>query len=245
MTSINTADSAAKRRTAIITALGLVMLLTGSLLLALRYDLYSVQTTVMEPAAGRGQHLLMVSKPESAQLRTGDVVVVDSGGWADEPPGRDYILRIGAIGGDTITCCTESGKITVNGSVQELANITGEAPGAPTFGVKVPEGHVFLLGDRRDIARDSRAHLGLNGGTVPVSSVKGRVVAKVAPPGAIPGVDSANGISVNPLDPDGTYLYASVLVLLGAIALLYSLVQVLKARPWQRSNTAIPTPIMR
>ncbi|WP_175543769.1 signal peptidase I [Micromonospora pattaloongensis] len=223
-----------------IAVVSLVLLLAGSVLLALRYDLYPVQTTVMDPAVGRGQQVLVASQTNGAQLRTGDVVVVASDGWADEPAGMDYILRVGAVAGDTILCCTDAGKVTVDGAVKEPPTITGDAPGAPAFNVKVPDGRVFLLGDRRDIARDSRAHLGLDGGTVPLSAVKGRVVAKLAPPGSVSGLDSGTGVSVNPLDPDGTYLYAAVLVLLGLIGLVYALVRALKARPRRPGESAVP-----
>jgi signal peptidase I len=220
----------ARGRTAIVGLVSVVLLVAGALTLGLRYDLYPVRTTVMGPAVERGQQVLVAPLADGADLRAGDVVVAESGGWSDEPPGAEYILRVGAVGGEKVSCCGAQGEVLVNGAVRDAATVSGNATGAPEFSVTVPNGRIFLLGDRRDIARDSRSHLSRLGGTVPVSAVKGRVVAKIAPPGTVPGLGSTGAISANPFDPIGTYIYAAALLALGVIGLLYTLVRMLSAR---------------
>jgi signal peptidase I len=238
MELIGAGDQPARRRTGLVALVSVVLLAAGALILGLRYDFYLAQTTVMGPAVERGERVLVAPLADGAGLEAGQVVIVESGGWSDEPSGAEYILRVGAVGGDTVSCCGTQGEVLVNGAVRDAATVSGNAPGAPAFTVTVPKGRVFLLGDRRDIARDSRAHLGQAGGTVPLSAVKGRAVAKIVPPGAVPGIGSAVTVSANPLDSAGMYGYAAALLVLGAIGLLYALVRVLLALSRRRGRAA-------
>ncbi|MFF9022242.1 signal peptidase I [Streptomyces eurythermus] len=88
--------------------------------------------------------------------------------------------RVIGVGGDRVACCTSVGaeaRITVNGRpVREPYVYEGDADGVNrSYDVKVPEGRLFLLGDRRSDARDSRFFASDHGGTVPVDAVRGRV----------------------------------------------------------------------
>ncbi|MFD6422649.1 signal peptidase I [Streptomyces sp. NPDC060198] len=174
-----------------------------------------------------------------AEPQRGDVVVFkDPGGWLGEsgtastdtaPAGvrqakelltfigllpsadeQDLIKRVIAVGGDTVKCCGEDGRLTVNGvAVDEPYLNLGDVPSAIQFEVKVPEGRIFVMGDHRSNSADSRYHLG-NGfdGTVPLSDVVGRAVVIAWPVGswATPGhrdafagvPDAAAGASAAP-----------------------------------------------
>ena len=88
---------------------------------------------------------------------------------------RDGLLtsgRVVAQGGDTVNI--DSQGLLVNGSHQREQGITDEttqvADGV-TFPLTVPEGSVFLLGDNRDEAVDSRIV-----GCVPVEQTLGKVI---------------------------------------------------------------------
>ena len=85
--------------------------------------------------------------------------------------GKRSVGRIAAREGDVVTL-DESGAVLVNGTVQ-----TGEilyptfAEGELTYPYRVPSGSVFLLGDHRNAACDSRAQ-----GAIPLGDVEGKVI---------------------------------------------------------------------
>ncbi|MFE0644688.1 signal peptidase I [Streptomyces sp. NPDC058877] len=136
----------------------------------------------------------------------GDVVVFkDPGNWlqhdveppADDPIGikqakqaltfigllpsaddRDLIKRVVAVGGDTVRCCGEDGRISVNGvPLDEPYLYPGNPPSTIPFEVEVPQGRIFVLGDHRSDSADSRFHLDEEEhGTVSEEQVVGRAV---------------------------------------------------------------------
>lgn len=96
--------------------------------------------------------------------------------------GAAVVKRVVAVGGDTVSCCT-NGKLTVNGKQIDEAYLKGnvvEDKKIPS--VKVPKDRLFLLGDEREGSLDSSAHLSdAAQGTVARSAVTARVDAVVWP----------------------------------------------------------------
>lgn len=135
----------------------------------------------------------------------GEVVVFkDPGGWLPEPPpppdglrgaltsaltfvgllpsdsGSDLVKRVIGIGGDTVACCDAEGRIVLNGVPLNEDYIQGPTDQV-RFDVVVPPDSMFVMGDNRGDSRDSRYHLDVDGGAVPVTSAVGRVVLIVWP----------------------------------------------------------------
>jgi signal peptidase I len=137
----------------------------------------------------------------------GDVIVfADPGGWLDPngipsadnvvaqglevvglfPTGGHLVKRVIGVGGDTVACCDDKGRVTVNGTpLDERRYIApGEDPSLITFKQEVPEGYLWVMGDNRPESADSRMHLGdPGGGFVPEESVVGKVFAVIWPLG--------------------------------------------------------------
>lgn len=96
---------------------------------------------------------------------------------------KDFIKRVIGLPGDTVACCDEDGRVTVNGHpLNERDYIfPGDDPSTP-FDATVPEGRLWVMGDHRAASWDSRFHLQDPGnGTVPIDRVIGRAFAVVWP----------------------------------------------------------------
>jgi signal peptidase I len=115
--------------------------------------------------------------------RRGEVVVFEPPTrWAAGPGQSDFIKRVIGVDGDRVVCCDERYRITVNGvALDEDYLFPGDKPSEASFDVTVGSGRVFVLGDHRSDSGDSRVHLDLDGGTVPVNRMVGRAVATFWP----------------------------------------------------------------
>lgn len=136
-----------------------------------------VADDAMEPTLSAGDRVVVTSWGSPA---TGDVVLVRTPeGWAS--PADTSVARIVAVGGQRVVCCDDAGRITVDGSPLDEPYVAG-ATDQVDFDVAVPTGRVFVLADDRATARDSRALLDTEGGTLAVEDVLGRVVFVAWPP---------------------------------------------------------------
>jgi signal peptidase I len=106
------------------------------------------------------------------------------------PGEKDYIKRVIGVPGDHVACCDAQGHVTVNGHpLVETSYIytdpqTGEQnrPSDSKFKITVPAGHLWVMGDHREVSYDSRGHIGdPGGGTIPESRVIGRAFVVVWP----------------------------------------------------------------
>ncbi|WP_105973792.1 signal peptidase I [Streptomyces geranii] len=159
-------------------ALGCVLFLGGFVWGAIIYRPYTVPTDSMSPTIVAGDRVL-AQRIDGGEIKRGDVVVFTQETWGDVP----LVKRVVAVGGDTVSCCTD-GKLVVNGKQIKESYIpegqSAELMGIPS--VTVPEGRLFVLGDERTGSLDSTAHLteAFNG-TVARGAVAARVDAVVWP----------------------------------------------------------------
>lgn len=169
----------------------MAVLATG-LLRGLVIDVYTVHQDSMHPTLDDGERVLVdKGYPGDPGAQRGDIIVFDgtgsfapyeSGGGAvsqaaervghwfgvGSPPDT-YVKRVIGVGGDTVACCDEDGRVTVNGQALDEAYLF-EEPDAQTpasdtsFESQVPPGRVWVMGDHREVSIDSRALLGAPGG---------------------------------------------------------------------------------
>ncbi len=141
----------------------------------------------------------------SGDVKRGDIVVFDDpGGWLGPddsrqasnpvqraletvglyPTGGHLIKRVIGVGGDRIVCCTEQGKMTVDGKIlDEPYLLDQQAPASDqAFSVVVPKDHLWVMGDNRGNSADSRSHLGdPGGGFIADNEVVGKAWLRVWP----------------------------------------------------------------
>ncbi|WP_329081648.1 signal peptidase I [Streptosporangium sp. NBC_01469] len=136
------------------------------------FRLFWIPSESMENTLREGDGVI-VNKLHGAAER-GDVVVFK--GW----DGQDTIKRVMAVGGDTVKCCDAEKRITVNGIPLDERDYLhpDDFPSKEEFEKVVPEGRLWVMGDRRSASRDSRNHEEQEGeGTIAEDDVTGRAVA--------------------------------------------------------------------
>jgi signal peptidase I len=189
-----------------------LLLLAIALVLAVVIKSFFVQafyipSPSMEPQFIKNDRILVqkVSYWFGGSPQRGDIVVFkDPGGWlgAEEaetpsngvakvlahvglyPSGGHLVKRVIGVGGDRVVCCDSRGRLTVNGTpLDETSYLPkGTKPSLTRFDVRVPAGHLWVMGDNRNNSWDSRGHMGNpGGGFVPDDLVVGKVFALVWP----------------------------------------------------------------
>lgn len=137
------------------------------------------------------QDRLMVTRL-SRSFENGDILILDSSEACIQDSetnefitknglGKRIVKRLIAQGGDRVNIDFEQGIVYVNDVALDepyTNTLTKRDNGAFSYPLTVPEGYVFVLGDNRNISKDSRhPQVGL----VPEESVIGKVVLRIAP----------------------------------------------------------------
>ena len=189
-------------------------IIVSSLLRAFVGQMFIIPSESMENTLLEGDRVVV---QKMTDFQRGDAIVFrDPGGWLSEPvadpgpfdrvldfigvptqstPGH-LIKRVIGLPGDTVVCCDNENRITVNGhSLDESAYLYVDSddiqinPSDVRFKVVVPADRLFVMGDHRDVSADSRCHLsdlssnGRKGQVafVPIENVVGPAFAIAAP----------------------------------------------------------------
>jgi len=189
-----------------------LLLLAIALVLAIGIKYFFVQafyipSPSMEPMFIKNDRILVqkVSYWGDKTPKRGEIIVFkDPGEWLDGdetrtasnpitktleavglyPSGGHLVKRVIGVGGDRVKCCDKQGRVTVNGTpLDETSYLPkGTLPSDEEFDVRVPEEHLWVMGDNRDNSYDSRGHLGdPGGGMVSDDLVVGKVWALIWP----------------------------------------------------------------
>lgn len=110
------------------------------------------------------------------------------------PDERDFVKRVIATGGQTVQCCDDSKRVLVDGKPLDEPYLyfeDGRGGSQNEFSVvKVPEGHLWVMGDNRNNSSDSRAHVDdSTSGTIPIDNVIGKARLIVLPPSRWSGIN--------------------------------------------------------
>lgn len=147
---------------AVLAALAVCILVAGIMLPAMR-----VTGTGMAPTLTPGSIVLTLKGPHG---EAGDLVAV-------QVNGRLVARRVIASGGETVSIA-EDGIVSVSGKRLDEPYLKGQAVQGLTGEYQVPEGQLFLMGDNREEAVDSR-HAAM--GCVPEEMVSGRILLCIWP----------------------------------------------------------------
>lgn len=136
-------------------------------------EVFRIPSESMSPTLKVGDSVLAAkfayrfSEPER-----GDLAVFDG-------PEGTTIKRVVGLPGDTVA--VRDGVLVVNGDAKREPYVDYELTDSSFFGPeRVPEGHVFVMGDNRSNSLDSRSF-----GPVPEEDLTGKVVLRLAPLGRI------------------------------------------------------------
>ncbi|MDX6341639.1 MAG: signal peptidase [Trebonia sp.] len=172
----------------------------------------------MEPTVQPGDEMLA---DLGSAVRRGDVIVLrlPPGFSAQIPTGGDYVVRVIGLPGDQVACCESRGRVAVNyKALNETYLYPGDSPSTAPFSVTLGSGQLWVLGDHRSDAVDSRVW-----GPVPQSDVVGRV--EEISGGASPQVQTPQTFVAEGLaPPDGRTPTVLIPLGLGTLAALTLLV---------------------
>jgi signal peptidase I len=195
------ADGTRRRRRRRVLGFAIVVVAGAMLLPAFVARVYAVPSGSMEttlhgcPTCDNDHVLVDKISYGVAGPKPGDIVVfrVPAGWHNSELPGEadiDFIKRVIAIGGQTVSCCDDRNRVTVDGRPLDEPYIhfgpeNGPAQQASFGPVRVPAGQIWVMGDNRNDSVDSRAP---ENGPVPLSDVIGKARMIVLPLGRFGGI---------------------------------------------------------
>ena len=145
-------------------------------------------------------------------VRRGDIIILrlPSGFSTKISTGGDYVRRVIGLPGDRVACCDSRGRVTVDGKpLNETYLYPGDRPSEEPFSVTLGAGQLWVLGDHRSIAIDSRIW-----GPVPEGELAGRV--EEFPQVQTPQTFVAEGLA----PPDGRTPTVLIPLALGSLAVL-------------------------
>lgn len=128
----------------------------------------------MEPTLQDGDQILLRTIAYTPQR--GDAITTDS----HIPHGRPLAKRVIGIAGDVIDIDSETGAVSVNGTVLDEPYISAPSTQETTmkFPLTVPEGCVFAMGDNRPNSLDSRY---IEIGCIDARDIMGKMVLRLSP----------------------------------------------------------------
>jgi signal peptidase I len=139
----------------------------GAVLFTFMFGFLRYQEPHMDPAIKDGDMVIFHRYTKTGYLPR-DAIVFSVGG-------KQQVRRVVATAGDTVDI-TEQGLV-INGALQQEPDIhqkTERYTDGVSFPLTVPENQVFVLGDSRDGAEDSRIY-----GCVKIENTMGKVMAVI------------------------------------------------------------------
>lgn len=140
------------------------------------FRVITVDGNSMEPNFHNSDKLIISSMFYTPEK--GDIVVIDK----NTPLGKPIIKRIIATEGDTIKYERSTGDVYINGTKinEDYINIDNSITNPYEFDVEttIKKGHVFVMGDNRNVSNDSRNS---EIGQINAKNILGKAVIRIYP----------------------------------------------------------------
>ena len=131
-------------------------------------DTVTVSSDSMDPTVCTGDTVVLARLDHDTAIKVDDIVTFPS-----PADGQPAIKRVVAVAGQSVAI--QDAQLIVDGrEVQEPYVDHASIDGVYTATVTVPQGDVFVMGDRREISIDSREY-----GPIPTSIIDGRMIMKL------------------------------------------------------------------
>ena len=161
---------------------------------------FSVPSESMQPTIEPGDRLLVNRFVRGDDVQRGDIVVFDGTDVFPVGSGGDGGSAFGPLGALGRALGGLLALDTGTDYLKRVIGLPGDRPSDLTFDVRVPEGHLWVMGDHRSASGDSRSYLGRpGGGMVPVDEVIGQVTVRYWPPGRLGSLGGPGPVSTVPL----------------------------------------------
>lgn len=177
--------------------MSIIIVLVVSMIFSYVIHISVVDGNSMTPTLENGDRLIIRSLGYSPE--NGDIVVINNkeahlisdDGKVVRTDGINMIIvkRVIAVGGQTVDIDFESGSVFVDGNLLDekyISEPTTRDEFAFEYPLTVPEGYIFVMGDNRNISKDSR-HPDI--GLVDEKSIIGQAVFRIYPLKKFGGLD--------------------------------------------------------
>ncbi len=134
----------------------------GFLLFASVFDLYQAEGHSMDPTVHEGDWVLV--RPGKREVNRGDLIMFQWEGFH-----LTAAKRVIGIPGDRVAI--QAGQVYINEKPLDEPYVHRKKPKKDMPPIRVPKGHVLVVGDQRSKGEDGRLF-----GPIPLNQVEGRVV---------------------------------------------------------------------
>ncbi|WP_204014341.1 signal peptidase I [Sphaerimonospora thailandensis] len=144
-----------------------------------RQKAFTVPGRSMEPTIKHGSRVDARLTHGDYTPKVGDIIIFHAPrSWSDGRSGaREHIARVIGVPGSRVACCDPAGKVLLDGEPLDEPYLGAPPIYLLKFDVTVPQGRLWVMGDNRDQALDSRAYrTDPHHGTIPLSDVVGVVI---------------------------------------------------------------------
>jgi signal peptidase I len=175
-------DRAARKRRV---AIEWVVLIVAALVIAFLiktflFQAFYIPSESMVPTLKVGDRVLVNKLSyDLHDINRGDIIVFRAPPAAQSGNIEDLVKRVIGLPGDTIEA-RDDGRVYVNDRRLDEPYLPDGTRTTNLPRMKIPAGHLFMMGDNRAASKDSRVF-----GTIKESAVIGRVFVRIWPPGDI------------------------------------------------------------